>query len=216
MPDLAPLKKQLQFTLKSDKKYPIFISSISYTESIILSKDIIKCESHFVIGGARSGKSVFAEGLVNDEAARSGLHKYYLATAEAFDDEMKKRIEKHIEQRGAGWKTIQEPLAIVEALSSLSSQDIVLVDCLTLWVNNLMHYQQDCLAAIDALCAWLESPNCQVVLVSNEIGLGLVPMDKLSRQFRDISGTMNQAVAKKAKKVTFIAAGLPLPLKDES
>ena len=122
---------------------------------------------------------------------------------------MEKRIQQHIEQRGSGWQTIQEPLHIADALSSLSSNDVVLVDCLTLWANNLIHYQHDHMAAIDNYALARGKPTCHVVLVNNEIGQGLVPMDKLSRQFRDISGTMNQAVAKKAKKVTFISAGLP-------
>ena len=215
LPNFAPSKKQLQFISKSDKKCHDFINILSHSESIIVSKNTIKCDSHFVIGGARSGKSLFAEGLVADLAEKRGLKRHYLATAEAFDEEMEKRIQQHIEQRGTGWQTIQEPLHIADALSSLSSNDVVLVDCLTLWANNLIHYQHDHMAAIDTLCTWLEAPTCHVVLVSNEIGQGLVPMDKLSRQFRDISGTMNQAVAKKAKKVTFISAGLPLTLKDE-
>lgn len=168
-----------------------------------------------MIGGARSGKSAFAEGLVQDIAAQTGKNKHYLATAEAFDEEMEKRIALHIEQRGPGWHTIQEPLHIIDALSALTSNDVVLIDCLTLWVNNLMHYNHDCDAAIRTLCDWLDAPSCHVVLVSNEVGLGLVPMDKLSRQFRDISGTLNQAVAKKAKRVSFISAGLPLTLKDD-
>ena len=170
---------------------------------------------HFVLGGARSGKSAYAEQLVEMHAKATGTRKIYIATAEAFNAEMQDRIDLHIERRGDSWHTIQEPTNLVQALSQLQSNDVVLIDCLTIWLNNLIHYEQDCMAGISALCdALCESP-CPVILVSNEIGLGLVPLDRVSRQFRDFSGKMNQSVAKIADKVTFVAAGLPLILKDE-
>ncbi|MGC6517026.1 MAG: bifunctional adenosylcobinamide kinase/adenosylcobinamide-phosphate guanylyltransferase [Candidatus Puniceispirillaceae bacterium] len=172
--------------------------------------------THFVIGGARSGKSAFAETLVCDFATQNGARKHYLATAEAFNQEMQDRIDLHIARRGSDWHTIQEPVDIITKLQDLSADDVVLVDCLTIWLNNLIHYEKDCDSAISSLCDWLISPHCHVILVSNEIGLGLVPMDKLSRHFRDLSGVMNQSVAKATQNVTFVAAGLPLSMKSIS
>ena len=171
--------------------------------------------SHFVLGGARSGKSAFAEKLVTMRAQSKAKRKVYIATAEAFDDEMKERIAQHIVQRGNSWTTVQEPLDIVGELKKLNDGDVALVDCLTIWANNLIYYEKDADESINELCAFLANPSCDVVLVSNELGLGLVPMDKISRQFRDISGKMNQAVACQAKTVSFVAAGLPITLKDD-
>ena len=179
---------------------------------------------HLVLGGARSGKSAYAEQLVDSFAAQRSddlpCRKFYIATAEAFDDEMQQRIDEHIARRGDSWQTIQEPVALDKVLADLTSQTgdaadaIILIDCLTIWLNNVLHYQHDAYDAIERLCASLIHAPCPVILVSNKIGLGLVPLDKLSRQFRDLSGKMNQSVAKAANKVTFVAAGLPLSLKD--
>lgn len=197
---------------KISKKREILRSS---QVEIVAQKDTI-FHTHLVLGGARSGKSAYAESLVMDSARATGKRKIYLATAEAFNEEMQERIDLHIQQRGNSWHTIQEPVDITKALSSLSSEDVVLIDCLTIWVNNLMHYGHDHHKAITSLCDWLATPTCEAVIVSNEIGLGLVPMDKISREFRDICGTLNQAVAKQAKQVSFVAAGLPLSLKNEA
>lgn len=171
--------------------------------------------THLVLGGARSGKSSFAESAVLAHAKSTGRNPVYLATAEAFNDEMRDRIALHIAQRADQWHTIQEPVDMTSALSAVPENSIVLIDCLTIWLNNLLHYDMPAEEAIAQLCQQLQTPTCPIVLVSNEIGLGLVPMDQLSRQFRDLSGKMNQHVAKIVDKVTFVAAGLPLIMKDE-
>ena len=162
-----------------------------------------------VLGGARSGKSAFAETL-----AREASDRVYLATATADDDEMRERIAHHRARRGADWRTIEEPLALVAALArEAQSGRAVLVDCLTLWLSNLMHAERHVEAATQELVACLREARGAVVLVSNEVGLGLVPDTLLGRRFRDAQGRLNQAVAGVADDVVFIAAGLPLWLK---
>ena len=163
-----------------------------------------------VLGGARSGKSAFAEQLARDAAAEC----VYLATASAGDEEMRERIAHHRARRGAGWRTIEEPLALVAALvREAAAGRAVLVDCLTLWLSNLMHAERDVDAETRALVACLREARGAVVLVSNEVGLGLVPETPLGRRFRDAQGRLNQVIAGAADDVVFIAAGLPLWLK---
>ncbi len=166
-----------------------------------------------VLGGARSGKSRFAESLARD----SGLARVYLATATAGDEEMRARIAHHRAQRGDGWRTVEEPLALVDALSREAGEGrVVLVDCLTLWLSNLMHAAHDVEAETKALAGWLRDTRHPVLLVSNEVGLGLVPETPLGRDFRDAQGRLNQAIAAVVANVAFVAAGLPLWLKRES
>lgn len=166
-----------------------------------------------VLGGARSGKSRFAESLARD----SGLARVYLATATAGDEEMRARIAHHRAQRGDGWRTVEEPLALVDALSREAGEGrVVLVDCLTLWLSNLMHAARDVEAETKALAGWLRDTRHPVLLVSNEVGLGLVPETPLGRDFRDAQGRLNQAIAAVVANVAFVAAGLPLWLKRES
>ena len=166
-----------------------------------------------VLGGARSGKSAFAERLVRD----SGLERLYLATATAADGEMRERIAHHRTARGEGWTTVEEPLELVPALSrAATAQRAVLVDCLTLWLSNIMHAERDVEKETRHLAEWLRQAAGPVVLVSNEIGLGLVPETPLGRRFRDAQGRLNQAVAAAVPQVAFIAAGLPLWLKGPS
>lgn len=163
-----------------------------------------------VLGGARSGKSRYAEALIGERGP--GL---YLATAEAGDDEMAERIRLHRARRGAGWETVEEPLGLPQAISrNARPQRPMLVDCLTLWLGNLMGAGRDVDAAIQALLAALAAAKGPVVLVSNEVGLGIVPATPLGRTFRDHAGRLNQAVAAEADRVVFLAAGLPLILKD--
>jgi len=163
-----------------------------------------------VLGGARSGKSAFAERLVGD----SGLARVYLATATAGDDEMRSRITHHRERRGDGWITVEEPLALVDALTREASRGrAVLVDCLTLWLSNLMFAERDPELEARRLARFLDVAKHPIVLVSNEIGLGLVPETPLGRSFRDAQGRLNQIVAATVPNVVFIAAGLPLWLK---
>jgi adenosylcobinamide kinase/adenosylcobinamide-phosphate guanylyltransferase len=166
-----------------------------------------------VLGGARSGKSAFAERLVAD----SGLTRIYLATATAGDDEMCMRIAHHREQRGEGWCTVEEPLDLVNTLTRISScEGAVLVDCLTLWLSNLMHAGRDPAHEVRLFANWLVMAPGPVVLVSNEVGLGLVPETPLGRSFRDAQGRLNQVVAAAVSDVVFVAAGLPLWLKRTS
>jgi adenosylcobinamide kinase / adenosylcobinamide-phosphate guanylyltransferase len=166
-----------------------------------------------VLGGARSGKSAFAEKLI----AGSGMARIYLATATAGDDEMKARIAHHRAQRGEGWITIEEPLALTEILSREAAEGrAVLVDCLTLWLSNLMFAQRDPEIEARHLTQFLNAAKCPIVFVSNEVGLGLVPETPLGRAFRDAQGRLNQIVAAAVPQVAFVAAGLPLWLKRPS
>ena len=166
-----------------------------------------------VLGGARSGKSAFAEKLVRD----SGLVRIYLATATADDDEMKVRVAQHRAQRGEGWTTIEEPLALVDVLTREATRGrAVLVDCLTLWLSNLMLAERDPDVEARRLTRFLGVAKYPIVFVSNEVGLGLVPDTPLGRRFRDAQGRLNQIVAASVPNVVFIAAGLPLWLKNSS
>jgi adenosylcobinamide kinase/adenosylcobinamide-phosphate guanylyltransferase len=161
-----------------------------------------------VLGGARSGKSAYAERLIGDR----GL---YLATAEAGDEEMAERIRLHRRRRGTGWQTVEEPLDLAGALERHACADRpVLVDCLTLWLSNLMAAERDVETETQRLIHRLGTLPCPLVLVSNEVGLGIVPATPLGRAFRDHAGRLNQRVAAAADRVIFVAAGLPLTLKD--
>ena len=165
-----------------------------------------------VLGGARSGKSAFAENLV----AESGLEKLYLATGRAFDGEMEERIARHRADRGGGWRTIEAPLDLVGALRrEVRPGRMILVDCLTLWATNLMLEERDVAAEAAALAAFLgqEGLPGSVVLVSNEVGLGIVPDNAMARAFRDHAGRLHQEIAALAGAVFFVAAGLPMKLK---
>lgn len=167
--------------------------------------------SILVLGGARSGKSAFAEAL----ARQSGLARLYLATADAWDDEMRTRIASHQAARARhGWRTIEARLDIAPIIArEAGPETILLVDCLTLWLSNVMLAEQDVAAAQAGLIAALGTAKGPVILVSNEVGLGLVPETPLGRQFRDAQGRLNQAVAAALPRAVFIAAGLPLYLK---
>ena len=164
----------------------------------------------FILGGARSGKSMRAQQLA--EMAKGS--RVYLATAEALDDEMSERIARHQADRGDAWRTVEAPLNLREALEAQCGKgETVLVDCLTLWLSNLMHDGRDIGAEIDKLCVCLMQLDYDAILVSNEVGLGLVPETPLGRRFRDEQGRLNQRVAAVCDVVEFVAAGLPLRLK---
>ena len=168
-----------------------------------------------VLGGARSGKSHHAEQII-ESALRGELYDgaVYLATAEALDDEMKARVAEHRDRRGEIWQTVEEPLDLVDALTANADPARpILVDCLTLWLSNLMGAGRDIDAETAALAARLQDIGGPVVLVSNEVGLGFVPDNEFARSFRDHAGRLNQAVAEVADRVLFVAAGLPLTLK---
>ncbi|MDR3497287.1 MAG: bifunctional adenosylcobinamide kinase/adenosylcobinamide-phosphate guanylyltransferase [Ancalomicrobiaceae bacterium] len=164
----------------------------------------------FVLGGARSGKTRLA--LARAEA--SGCAPVYVATATAGDAEMAARVAAHQAERGPIWSTVEEPLELTEALARRAAPGrILLVDCLTLWLSNLMFAERDIEAETARLTMGLSRLAGPVILVSNEVGLGIVPDNALARTFRDDQGRLNQAVAALADRVTFVAAGLPLLLK---
>jgi adenosylcobinamide kinase/adenosylcobinamide-phosphate guanylyltransferase len=163
-----------------------------------------------ILGGARSGKSRHAERLVERAADRAT----YCATAEAGDTEMADRIAAHRARRGRAWSTVEAPLALADAIRVQSRADRpMLVDCLTLWLTNLMLAGREIEAEVAALAVALRDAPGPVVLVANEVGLGLVPETPLGRRFRDEAGRLNQEIAALADRVVFVAAGLPLVLK---
>lgn len=163
-----------------------------------------------ILGGARSGKSRKAEELVTALPAPW----IYIATAQAFDAEMQDRIRVHQGGRAEGWVTVEEPLDLVTALTRANGTDRpVLVDCLTLWLTNIMLADRDVEAEAMRLMHLLPTLRVPVVLVGNEVGLGIVPDNRLSRLFRDHAGRLHQDIARIAGKVLFMAAGLPMTLK---
>ena len=163
-----------------------------------------------VLGGARSGKSRHAERLVEAQPGAC----IYIATAEAGDAEMAERIRRHRARRGHRWSTIEVPLELVSAIAEAATPNgAVMVDCLTLWLSNLMAAGRDPGAEVDALVAALSDLPGPVVFVSNEVGQGIVPMNALARDFRDAAGLANQAVAAAAQSVVLMVAGLPLAVK---
>lgn len=169
-----------------------------------------------VLGGARSGKSRYAE----QRAIDSGMQVVYIATAEAGDAEMKIRIKRHRQDRPQHWKTVEEPIKLAETIEKNSGDNIcLLVDCLTLWLNNILFDKQgeiqlDLLeketnALFNALCAFTG----QVILVTNEVGLGIVAIDKMTRRFVDEAGFLHQKIASLSDRVVLVTAGLPQVLK---
>ena len=167
----------------------------------------------FITGGARSGKSGFAERLAHEIAGK----RAYIATAQALDPEMAARIEKHRRDRSKAWDTYEEPLAIAELLQKLSSRyDVALLDCLTLWLSNIIAHTVDgnvVSARSEELIASMRNFNGTLLIVSNEVGLGIVPDNPLARQFRDYAGLLNQKVAQVADEVYFTASGIPIKIK---
>lgn len=165
--------------------------------------------SIFILGGARSGKSAFAESLF-----ASADQALYLATAETLDDEMYERVQRHRERRGSQWVTVEEPLAIGDILRFHQSKSLpILVDCLTIWLSNLMQTESDIDGEIDSLTDIISAMKQPLVLVSNEVGSGIVPDNKLARDFRDQAGKLNQRIAATVNRVYLITAGLPQQLK---
>ena len=167
-----------------------------------------------VLGGARSGKSCRAEAL----AEALGLPVIYVATAPRIkgDSEWSERIEHHQARRSSEWETIEEELALVEVMREKAAAGTTLfVDCLTLWLSNLMFHGRDIDQEVGKLCALLPDLPGHVILVSNEVGMGLVPESPEGRAFRDAQGRLNQAVAAVVESVEFVAAGLPIRLKGD-
>ncbi|KKJ95943.1 adenosylcobinamide kinase [Stutzerimonas stutzeri] len=166
-----------------------------------------------ILGGARSGKSRFAERL----AAESGLAVTYIATSQPLDGEMTERIAHHRERRPAHWTLVEEPLQLARVLrAQAAAERCLLVDCLTLWLTNLLMLDDAARLAEerDALLECLDGLPGRILLVSNETGLGVVPLGELTRRYVDEAGWLHQAVAERAQRVTFMVAGLPMTLKD--
>ena len=169
-----------------------------------------------VLGGARSGKSGYGESLVERHAEATGGAMVYLATATAGDPEMAARIASHCGRRDNRWTTVEEPVELAAALARADAPgDAVLVDCLTLWVSNLMAEGRDVAAESTHLVESLDGLDGSVVFVANEVGLGVVPDNAMAREFRDHAGRLNQDMARRADRVVFLAAGLPLALKGD-
>ena len=162
-----------------------------------------------VLGGARSGKSSYAEALT----MTSPVPWVYVATAEPFDDEMKARIGEHQSRRGKDWQTIDAPTDLAGAIEDAPPDRTVLVDCLTLWLNNLMFRKINIDTAIENLEAALAERQAPTVLVSNEVGFGIVPDNALARRFRDAAGRLNQRLAAACDATDLVVAGIPLRIR---
>ncbi|MES0863855.1 bifunctional adenosylcobinamide kinase/adenosylcobinamide-phosphate guanylyltransferase [Ruegeria sp. SCPT10] len=163
----------------------------------------------FVLGGAASGKSAFAEQLV----VSSGKSRVYLATSQVFDDEMRAKVDHHIAQRGPDWHTIEAPLDLTPVLTDLSTEQICLIDCATMWLTNHLLAESDLHSAQTALLQAFKNCPAQIVIVSNEVGHGIVPENALARRFREAQGRLNIALAAQAELVVQVTAGLPMVLK---
>jgi adenosylcobinamide kinase/adenosylcobinamide-phosphate guanylyltransferase len=164
-----------------------------------------------VLGGVRSGKSHYAQQL-GERAARV----VFVATATVGDDEMQRKVERHQSSRPPHWQTVEEPLRLAGAIARYGpSCDLMIIDCLTFFAANLLDAEHDEQGAVEALCSALKAPPCSIVLVSNEVGSGVVPAYPSGRRFRDLLGEMNQSVASVASNVLLLVAGLPLVLKGQ-
>ncbi len=171
-------------------------------------------KSLLVLGGARSGKSRFAQAQAEAQVEASPGRLVYIATAEALDAEMEERIARHRDDRGPCWQTVEAPLELAAAIAAESRPDrVLLVDCLTLWASNLMVAERDVFPAIAELTAAISEAPGKIILVSNEIGLGIVPENALARRFRDVAGEINQAAAACVDSAILMVAGLPITLK---
>lgn len=169
-----------------------------------------------ILGGARSGKSRYAL-----ELAERSARKAFIATAEPFDDEMRERIRRHREERGEAYQSFDEPVDLAGALGRLpAGTEVAVVDCLTVWLGNLLHRRGEDVSGeigghpeIGALLAALAAAPCPLILVSNEVGLGIVPANALARRFVDLAGRLNQEIAARADRVVLMVSGLPLYLR---
>jgi adenosylcobinamide kinase / adenosylcobinamide-phosphate guanylyltransferase len=167
----------------------------------------------FITGGCRSGKSRFALHYANEQYSR----KLFLATSEVLDEEMARRVENHRRARGVDWKTIEEPIGIVETIvQSAEEGAVILLDCITLWLSNLLIKWDDdprIMEEVDRLTRALHESPASSIIVSNEVGTGIVPADPLGRRFRDLAGTANQKIAEAADTAVFMVSGIPMFLK---
>ncbi len=167
-----------------------------------------------VTGGARSGKSSFALSL-----AKLSDQNVFIATAEAIDDEMRRRIDQHRKERGESFRTIEAPIHLAEAIEAVDEKTpLMIIDCLTVWLGNLQVKDETghlLVAEVEALLNVLKKPPCRMILVTNEVGMGIVPMNEMSRDFRDHAGRLNQRVADIADDVVLMVSGIPVTIKSE-
>ena len=162
-----------------------------------------------VLGGANSGKSQVAEQLI----VATGRPQRYIATAQAWDDEMRAKIAKHRRQRGLGWTTVEAPLDLTDVLAAAKPEEIVLLDCVTLWLSNLMMAERNIQTACAELCTGLTHAPCPVIVVSNEVGQGITPDNAMARAFVKHQGDLNQELARLAQEVIFVTVGIAQTLK---
>jgi len=181
---------------------------------------------HLILGGARSGKTRLALKCALEWSNEASLPVTYVATAQALDQEMRERITRHRLERPAAWRTVETPLALAPALASIPCSSVILIDCLTLWLSNALLVDFDEAQPRAPSTTWqreratmvefLEKFSGRIILVSNEVGCGIVPMSALARRFQDEQGWLNQDIAALCERVTLVAAGLPLQLKGDS
>ncbi len=166
----------------------------------------------FILGGARSGKSSFALSLAVDKRTVT-----FIATALPLDEEMKERIDNHKRERPKYWKTVEEPVELLLAMKSINSE-VIILDCLTMWVSNLIegYKDEEIIRKAEEVALYARDINSEVIVISNEVGFGLVPEYPIGRRYRDLLGKINQIFAKYANKVFFMIAGIPLEVKNES
>ena len=182
---------------------------LGHTQVIDMSEVVL------ITGGARSGKSRHALEM----AGRRERGRVYIATAEPFDDDMRSRIREHRLERGGSFETVEAPLDLTGALGSIpGNTEVAVVDCLTVWLGNLVHHRgedEDSFPEVNAFLKTLDRPPCDLVLVTNEVGMGVIPESRLARRFRDSLGRLNQEVARRADRVVLMASGLPIAIKGE-
>lgn len=171
---------------------------------------------NLILGGARSGKSRFAM----EHGKKSGVSKYYIATAQALDPEMARRIEMHRQERSSAWTTLEEPIQLAEVLQSIEGKaDLAVIDCFTLWLSNLLiameSDEKKVMDRIDQLVTVMTRLDLSMIAVSNEVGLGIIPADPLSRLFRDLAGILHQRLAQVAHEVYWMTAGLAVQMKGD-
>jgi adenosylcobinamide kinase/adenosylcobinamide-phosphate guanylyltransferase len=167
----------------------------------------------FIIGGVRCGKSAYAL----KEASKISGRKAYIATAEALDEEMEERIERHKRQRGDKWVTYEEPIKVADVIKKLEGKySVIVIDCLTLWLSNSMHAGLNIKAEIEYLISSILTPHLPLMyIVSNEVGMGIVPENEIARKFRDMAGVLNQKMAEVSDTVYMMVSGIPIKIKDK-
>jgi adenosylcobinamide kinase / adenosylcobinamide-phosphate guanylyltransferase len=168
-------------------------------------------ENIFVVGGCRSGKSRHAQELAEKI---TDIHRVFIATCVPYDEEMKDRVRRHQKDRGSTWTTVDAPVELAEAILKQSQNaQVILADCLTLWMSNLLMESENLESRVEELTVAINKAQCPVIIVSNEVGTGIVPKNALARQYRDAAGFANQKVAACVDKVIWMVAGIPVPVK---